>query len=405
MALGSDEYSISRDGGINWQSQSFPFLGNLNLSPPSESGLLLVNGHAYTISDIDEGDPYEYILARFDTSSMTWSAVSDWQGDHIDARRQGSIAMVTTLRDSLFYYSINTVTRDSSFHPFDSEFIYCITPTQTFQPLFIGIDENAINNMSGAATGGDLFAAVRAGVYVSTDEGNHWSTADTNFADTTINQLLAALNGDLYAITASGNLYRSMNEGASWIFLNDELKGSTTNLISTSTGVIIANAYSFLYNSGTPMMVSGVYALTDSGRQWQKINYGVLDTTKFYTIAADSAGYVYAASDSIIYRTTKPVTAVSEDRNNIPASFSLSQNFPNPFSSQTEIAFSLPFTEYTTLKIYNALGQLIATPISAKLSSGSHNIAWNSGALPSGVYYYQLQTPFQTALRAMAIAK
>lgn len=82
---------------------------------------------------------------------------------------------------------------------------------------------------------------------------------------------------------------------------------------------------------------------------------------------------------------------VNEFPAGVPSSTRLLQNYPNPFNGQTRISFSIPRSTYTTLKIFNTLGQEVATLASEELNAGTHSIEWNAGNAASGVYYYTLQ--------------
>ena len=75
----------------------------------------------------------------------------------------------------------------------------------------------------------------------------------------------------------------------------------------------------------------------------------------------------------------------------------LQQNFPNPFHTQTQIGFSLPYDENVQLKIYDIRGELINTLLNVKLPAGQHTILWNGRSangkqVTPGVYLYMLQT-------------
>ncbi len=76
----------------------------------------------------------------------------------------------------------------------------------------------------------------------------------------------------------------------------------------------------------------------------------------------------------------------------IPNQITLSQNYPNPFNPGTTIKFSLPFSGYATLKIYNTLGEEVAVLINKELTTGTYEAEWNASGLPSGIYFYQLKT-------------
>jgi len=73
-----------------------------------------------------------------------------------------------------------------------------------------------------------------------------------------------------------------------------------------------------------------------------------------------------------------------------PTGYVLSQNYPNPFNPSTNIQFSIPKTEFVTLKIFNLLGQEVTTLFSEKLKAGKYKYEWDAGSLASGVYLYRL---------------
>ncbi|MDL1892866.1 T9SS type A sorting domain-containing protein, partial [Sphingobacteriales bacterium CHB3] len=84
-------------------------------------------------------------------------------------------------------------------------------------------------------------------------------------------------------------------------------------------------------------------------------------------------------------------TDVKETGQGVPVTHMLSQNYPNPFNPSTTIKFAIPMKEYVTLKIYNAIGQLVATLQDGELNAGSFEATWNASHVASGVYFYRLQ--------------
>jgi len=76
-------------------------------------------------------------------------------------------------------------------------------------------------------------------------------------------------------------------------------------------------------------------------------------------------------------------------------SFSLQQNFPNPFNASTEVRYSLPQRSQVTLSIFNIQGQLVSRLVQDVQSAGEHRVLWNGEGLPSGVYFYILETDNQ----------
>ena len=76
----------------------------------------------------------------------------------------------------------------------------------------------------------------------------------------------------------------------------------------------------------------------------------------------------------------------------LPKGFVLNQNYPNPFNPSTAIEFSIPKTEFVTLKIYNLLGQEVTTLVSEKLTPGNYKCEWDACGFASGVYIYKITT-------------
>jgi hypothetical protein len=99
-----------------------------------------------------------------------------------------------------------------------------------------------------------------------------------------------------------------------------------------------------------------------------------------------------------------------EHQVNLPSSFQLSQNFPNPFNPTTRIAFSLPRSLNVRLEVFNLLGQKVKTLIDQHFSAGQHSVEWDgtddSGdEVASGVYFYRIRAGDFSDARKMLILK
>lgn len=80
-------------------------------------------------------------------------------------------------------------------------------------------------------------------------------------------------------------------------------------------------------------------------------------------------------------------------------------NYPNPFNPTTTISFSLPEASYVSLKVYNSLGQEVATLLDERRDAGTHRVTWDAGSCASGVYFYRLTTRDFTDTRKMLLMK
>lgn len=92
-----------------------------------------------------------------------------------------------------------------------------------------------------------------------------------------------------------------------------------------------------------------------------------------------------------IWAVDRSITDIADNQSYAPMAYTLSQNYPNPFNPSTVIRYQLPFTSYATLKVYNLLGQEVATLVDEVKQAGSYEIVWDAVGLPSGVYFYRLQ--------------
>ena len=98
------------------------------------------------------------------------------------------------------------------------------------------------------------------------------------------------------------------------------------------------------------------------------------------------------------------VTDVEKD-NSVPTELSLEQNYPNPFNPTTTINYALPTAGIVTLKVYDILGQEVATLVNETKSAGKHEVKFDASRLSSGIYFYQLKTGNFTKNQKMILMK
>jgi hypothetical protein len=156
--------------------------------------------------------------------------------------------------------------------------------------------------------------------------------------------------------------------------------------------------------------------LTQTENFWKKSRFLVsqmftqLNQIKIRFIATDKGepSMVEGAVDDVTLYSV--MTSAVGETSELPQSFALRQNFPNPFNAQTEISFDLPHDSDVSLSIYDISGRLIASRQYHAMNAGSHTITWDAGniggkEIPSGIYLYKLRAGDKTDTKKMVLLK
>lgn len=88
-----------------------------------------------------------------------------------------------------------------------------------------------------------------------------------------------------------------------------------------------------------------------------------------------------------------------------PKSYHLTQNYPNPFNPSTKINFSLPQPGRVRLSVFNSLGQEVEILIDKDMKAGDHQVTFNAGNFPSGIYFYKLESANFIDVKKMILIK
>jgi len=263
-----------------------------------------------------------------------------------------------------------------------------------------------------------IFASAQDGIHISRDFGTTWirteMPSDRHYY---YYYLYVSKSGSLFVSAADKEtwdwkLFRSDDNGASW---NDLVTGllffqGVTSYASDIQGCIYVGTRG-----------AGVYRSCDNGNTWIPFNNG-LKRMFINSVYIDHEGYLYAGSEGGNYETKSytstqfsdankslkspgefisggylfkiKTSGASSVENSKPSSqdFMLEQNFPNPFSTNSTIRFNLAQAENVSLKVYNSLGQLVSNPVNGWKEAGLHEVVINGTEIPAGIYFYRLQT-------------
>ncbi|NWG29271.1 MAG: T9SS type A sorting domain-containing protein [Ignavibacteriaceae bacterium] len=107
-----------------------------------------------------------------------------------------------------------------------------------------------------------------------------------------------------------------------------------------------------------------------------------------------------------------PIVVSVDDQPKITDDFQLYQNYPNPFNPTTNIRFRISDFEFVTLKVYDILGNEIATLVNEEKPAGEFEVTFDSYSgssgirvLPSGIYFYQLRAGSLIQTKKMILLK
>jgi aminopeptidase N len=121
------------------------------------------------------------------------------------------------------------------------------------------------------------------------------------------------------------------------------------------------------------------------------------------TVNGNPTSISFDPGNWILKNVNSVVTGVDDEIN--LKSFSLDQNFPNPFNPTTTIKFSLGKNGFTTLKLYDILGNEVANIVNGVLESGTHEVNYDASNLPSGTYFYTITSGSFTETKKMMLLK
>jgi photosystem II stability/assembly factor-like uncharacterized protein len=279
---------------------------------------------------------------------------------------------------------------------------------QSWQLLTSGTDKHLLNitfiDQNTAITVGGEFTGDEGVILRTTNGGTSW---EFQFPPTqkTLRSVSLAGENTVFAVGFSGAIIKSTDSGNTW-----SLQDSLTSNILNSCDFVSQEIGFAVGSSGT------ILKTTNGGQNWEFINSATSQTLSSIKMRNELTGVVVGTG--IFLKTTdggnswipkQIMTGVSQYNNHEINSYKLMQNYPNPFNPSTTIRFTISDLpagrqglRFTTLKVYDVLGNEIATLVNEEKPAGEYTVEFSSiggsasggstFALPSGIYFYQLKS-------------
>lgn len=229
--------------------------------------------------------------------------------------------------------------------------------------------------------------------WITLDGGTSWQV--NNFAKANSYYFFDSKNG----VAGLGNTFiKTYDSGLSYIPL--------CSMTWDITAVVFKDTLNG-WAGGWGPLGKGVYRTTNGGTSWH-IELQLPAICSVSDLKIHNNNLFALSSTSIIYkRTLQEVTTLETSSSALrtPSDFLLYQNYPNPFNPSTTIKFTLPDANLVSIKVYNALGQMVNDLTNKLFPAGDHKVIFNAGILPSGIYIYRIQAGTYSETRKMLLLR
>ncbi len=240
-------------------------------------------------------------------------------------------------------------------------------------------------------------------IKITTDGGVTWNLRGTNLPQNAYNKGRGlAFKNKLIGIagtSSSPKIARTTDGGLTWETIdvgNNIIQG-----IGPAMRWIEGTDICYMTVKGSSTIggvIKGVLKSTNGGLNWTAMETDGVGIIYIDTKRIGSNIYGYAISydpnvfgGNLVLKFTDVITGINQISEIVPDGFSLSQNYPNPFNPTTVISYQLSVSSVASLKIYDVLGNEVATLVNEKQNAGSYSVDFDGSNFSSGVYFYKLK--------------
>lgn len=214
-----------------------------------------------------------------------------------------------------------------------------------------------------------------------------WPLADTSTGDTGT------------AIDTSAQLHRMYDDGTHGDSIAGDNKWSITLLFKPGVSSYVEYKYGAIFNGYDTLTIGSVVSagsLIDNECA-SGVNHSV--------VLSGSKEPIYNHWGDQDPNNPGTISGIVRNPDSKPTTYALSQNYPNPFNPATKIDYSIPKNSFVTLKIYNVLGQEVATIFTGSQKAGSYTATFDATRYASGIYFYRLQADNYSNIKKMVLLK
>lgn len=338
-------YAESQNGGLgkstNGGNNFFPATSGINSGEPT-------NWSTPVVMDPNNSNILYYgtdYLYRTTNSAGNWTKISPQLTDY----NGGRLGTITTI-------AVAPTNSDVIYVGSDDAHVWVSSDNgTTWDEISDGLPQRWVSRVAVDPTNESIVYATFNGlrwrdpqphVFRSTDKGSNWEDISSNLPDAPVNAFIVdPIEPNRLYLGNDVGMFVSYNSGQSWWVLGE--------------GLPVLPIGDIEIHPATRELVAGTY-----GRSMYKIDLNSIPT-------------------------------FVESNEEVVNSFNLEQNYPNPFNPSTKIHYTISnageLSKLVTIKVFDILGNEIATLVNEEKSAGNYEVEFNANGLTSGVYFYQLQ--------------
>ena len=274
----------------------------------------------------------------------------------------------------------------------------------TWTESFSNLPPNRVNCITTDAMNRVYLGNWNGLVFQSADEGKNWTSINSGLIGGPILNLHCDNQGNIFAGPVGGSVYRNVNS----TFIPTKVRLAWPPQIGYNISLNVALKWysspsSILYrlqiSTNEQFDSVGIFFDQTLGDTILQVNLLKENTQHFWRVSAyNEYGWSFW---SMTHRFRTTSTVDNDNEENQELNFELSQNYPNPFNPSTKISWQSPVGSWQTLKVYDVLGNEVATLVDEYKPAGTYEVEFNSvgtrhassnkNMLASGIYFYQLK--------------
>ena len=210
-----------------------------------------------------------------------------------------------------------------------------------------------------------------------------------------------------------------------WVKFNGDQIDSITGYPRTTDSIDVVPGWNIVGSISVPVNVSSITSAPGSLVTSPFFGYNsaytiatTIDPGKAYWVKTNNAGKLYLSSAGAVPQAGRirivegrdappspPEQSGVAEPGQRPAEFALGQNYPNPFNPSTIVRYQLPYQSHVVLRVYDLLGQDVATLVDGVQDPGYKSVSWDASGVSSGIYYYRLTAGTFTLTKRMIVVK